>query len=250
MYTTPAPPETASVTSSIWSALGEANTSPIAAPSSRPWPTYPRKTGRWPDPPPLTTATLSGLGDAARTIPREPTRRSSVPWAATMPSSISSTKRSGSLRIFCTRADLLQRLDGGDERGETLFRVGEEHPGLVVRVELVVDAGVALAHRSLDDDDRFRVVDVEDRHPRDGRPGSARRRVRDIVRADDEGDVRPLELGVDVVHLLELGIRDVRLGEQDVHVAGHPTSDGMDRVLHVHATILEQLGELANGVLG
>ena len=61
---------------------------------------------------------------------------------------------------------------------------------------------------------------------------------------------RPVELRVDVVHLLELGIGDVGLGEQDVHVARHPAGDRVDRVLHVDAARLEQLGQLADGVLG
>ena len=79
-----------------------------------------------------------------------------------------------------------------------------------------------------------------------GEPGSPGRRVGHVVRADDQRHVRPLELGVDVVHLLELRVRDVRLREQDVHVPGHPAGDGVDRVLHVDAARLEELGELAD----
>src|SRR6478736_5854088 len=138
-------------------------------------------TGRWPEPPPVTMATLPAVGAAARTIPRGPTRLSSEPCAATMPSSISSTNRSGSLRIFCTSSPSLrdpptglQALDRRRERGQAVLRVGEEHPRLRVRVELVVDAGVALAHRALDHDDRLRVVDIEDRHARHRRAGPAR----------------------------------------------------------------------------
>ena len=40
--------------------------------------------------------------------------------------------------------------------------------------------------------------------PETGEPGSPGRRIGHVVRADDERHVRPLELGVDVVHLLEL----------------------------------------------
>src|SRR6185503_14997604 len=110
-------------------------------------------TGRCPEPPPVTMATLSGTGEAARTMPRAPTRRSSDGCAARMPSSISSTNRSGSLRIFCTTGTPLQGLDCGHQGGQPLLRVGEEHAGLRVRVELVVDAGIALAHRPLDHHD-------------------------------------------------------------------------------------------------
>ena len=61
----------------------------------------------------------------------------------------------------------LERLDRRGQGREALLRVGEQHPGLLVRVQLVVDAGVAAAHRALDDDDRLGLVDVEDRHARD-----------------------------------------------------------------------------------
>src|SRR5438105_9788075 len=54
----------------------------------------------------------------------------------------------------------LERLHRGDEIGQALLRISEEHAGLGVDVELVVDACVAAAHRALDDDDRLRVVDV------------------------------------------------------------------------------------------
>ena len=43
------------------------------------------------------------------------------------------------------------------------------------------------------------------------------------------------ELGVGVVHLLELVVGHVGLGQQDVHVPGHPPGDGVDRVGHLDA---------------
>src|SRR3712207_7681730 len=54
----------------------------------------------------------------------------------------------------------------------TLFRsrvlgVPEQHLGLGVVVELVVDTGETWVHRALEHDDRLRLVDVEDRHPVD-----------------------------------------------------------------------------------
>ena len=45
----------------------------------------------------------------------------------------------------------------------------EEHHGVVGVEQRVVDAGVAAAHRALDDDDGLGVVDVEDGHAVDGR---------------------------------------------------------------------------------
>ena len=82
------------------------------------------------------------------------------------------------------------------------------------------------AHAPLEHDDVLRLVDVEDRHAVDraARVGCAPPGC-DVVRADHERDVGLLELGVDLVHLVELVVRDVRLGEQHVHVAGHPAGD-------------------------
>src|SRR6185437_3626779 len=49
-------------------------------------------------------------------------------------------------------------------------------------------------------------VDVEDGHAGDRGAGPAGGGVGDVVGADDEGDVGPRELGVDLFHLLELRI--------------------------------------------
>ena len=47
----------------------------------------------------------------------------------------------------------------------------------------------------------------------------------------------------------ERRVRHVGLGQQDVHVAGHPSGDRMDRVLHLDAALLELIGEFAHAVL-
>ena len=80
-------------------------------------------------------------------------------------------------------------------------------PELIERLRTITDAD---------------FVDVEDRHAVDRRVGLvARVGVRDVVGADDERDVGAVELAVDVVHLLELVVGHVGLGEQHVHVARH-----------------------------
>src|SRR5512137_1694871 len=81
---------------------GEENTFPIATPSQRPWPTYPRNTGRWPDPPPVTIATLPFTGASARISARLlPGTRFRWPGCALrMPAIVSSTNARGSLMIF------------------------------------------------------------------------------------------------------------------------------------------------------
>ena len=42
---------------------------------------------------------------------------------------------------------------------------------------------------------------------------------------------------------------DVRLGEQDIHVPGHATGNGMNSVLDGHPSLLERIGQFAYGVL-
>ena len=121
--------------------------------------------------------------------------------------------------------------------------------GLVV--ELVFDAREAGVHRALDHDHRVAVGDLEDRHPVDRRGGRVLgRRVGDVVGADHERDVGARELGVGLVHLLELVVGDVGLGQQHVHVAGHAPGDRVDRVADLHLAFFERLGQLAHGVLG
>ena len=51
-------------------------------------------------------------------------------------------------------------------------------------------------------------------------------RVGDVVRPDHDRDVGLRHLGVDVVHLPELLVGDVGLGEQHVHVTGHGPATG------------------------
>jgi hypothetical protein len=60
----------------------------------------------------------------------------------------------------------------------------------------------------------------------------------------------PVELAVDVVHLLELVVGHVGLGEEHVHVPRHAPGDRVDGELHLHALVLEELRHLAHRVLG
>src|SRR5271166_635622 len=63
------------------------------------------------------------------------------------------------------RASVPQRLDDGVGH---LLGVAEQHHRVVAEEELVLNAGVARAHAALDEEDRLRLVDVEDRHAVDG----------------------------------------------------------------------------------
>src|SRR6185312_7962160 len=101
-----------------------------------------------------------------------------------------------------SRPDRLESLDGSCELVDGFLRVAEEHDGLGIFVERSVDAGETGVHAALEDDDVLRLVDVEYRHAVDRARGDvAGRRVRDVVGADDQGDVGAGELRVDVLHV-------------------------------------------------
>src|SRR6266536_140832 len=111
MWSTPAPPLTAFVASSIWSGVGDVNTSPGQAASSIPSPTKPPCIGSCPEPPPETRPTLPCTGASARTITFGSywTRKRSA-WAAAMPCRASVTTSSGLLISFFTFPPLLSSL--------------------------------------------------------------------------------------------------------------------------------------------
>ncbi len=93
--------------------------------------------------------------------------------------------------------------------------------------------------------------DFEDRHPVDRGGGRVLGRgIGHIVGPDHERDVGARELEVRLIHVLELLVGDVGLGQQHVHVAGHAPRDRMDRVADLHAAGFERLGQLAHGALG
>jgi len=74
-------------------------------------------------------------------------------------------------------------------------------------------------------------------------------RVDHVVGPDHERHIGELELGIDLIHLFQLLVGNVGLGEQDVHVPGHPAGDRVDRVLDLDATFLQLVGQLPGGML-
>ena len=70
-----------------------------------------------------------------------------------------------------------------------------------------------------------------------------------VVGADHQGHVALRELGVDVVHLDQLVIGDVGLGQQHVHVARHAAGHRVDGELHVDAAARQHVVQLADLVL-
>ena len=96
----------------------------------------------------------------------------------------------------------------------------------------------------------FALSTFEDRHAVDrARLVGARHRVDDVVGADDQRHVGGLELGVDLVQVGDQVVRHAGLGEQHVHVAGHAAGHRMDRELHLHAALDQQLAQLPHLVL-
>ncbi len=96
----------------------------------------------------------------------------------------------------------------------------------------------------------FRVLDIENRHAVNRRAGCRiGGGIHDVVRADDDRDIGILENFVDVLHLVELIVGDVDLGEEHVHVSRHTPGDGVDGKLHVLAFRLEFRHQLLHGRL-
>src|SRR5690606_32092258 len=76
------------------------------------------------------------------------------------------------------------------------------------------------------------------------------RRVHDVVRPDDDGEIGTGEQRVCLVHIrYQAIVGDVRLGQQHVHVTGHPARHGVDCVADFAALPLDELGQLAHLVL-
>src|ERR1019366_4486450 len=65
---------------------------------------------------------------------------------------------------YCEMPADLQGFDRVDQLRQALLCIGEIHARLGVDVERVVDAGIASAHRSLENDDRAGLVHVQDWH--------------------------------------------------------------------------------------
>ena len=92
---------------------------------------------------------------------------------------------------------------------------------------------------------------MDDRHAVDrAARGRLGRRVDRVVGADHEGDVGGRHLGVGLVHLLELVVGHVGLGQEHVHVPGHAAGHRVDGEEGLDAARGEGVGQLAHGVLG
>jgi len=148
------------------------------------------------------------------------------------------------------KAFLSGRLDRGYQPGQRLFGVTEQHDGPGIVEQLVLDAGKAWTHRSLEEDHIARLVGIQNQHTVDVAPrrvpGS---RVDHIVGTNHQRHIGQLELVVDLVHLLELLVRHMSLREQHVHMSRHPPRHRVDSICHLHPTLLEHVCQLPQRVL-
>ena len=112
------------------------------------------------------------------------------------------------------------------------------------------NSSFSMPHAALGEQHRLGPLHVKHRHAVNRALGiTLGGRVGHIVGADDERDVGLRELAVDVVELEDLVVGDVGLGEQHVHVPGHPSGHGVDGVAHLHPLGLEGVGHLAQRML-
>jgi len=129
--------------------------------------------------------------------------------------------------------------------------VAVEHAGVLETEELIFDARETGAFAAFEADDDACFVGVDDGHAVDGggfvTGGGG---VDDVVGPDDDGDVHHGHLGVDGIHLDELFVGHVGLGEEHVHVAGHATGDGVNGEAHFGTVFFEHFGEFTHDVLG
>src|SRR5213082_2308508 len=79
-------------------------------------------------------------------------------------------------------------------------------------------------------------------------PGFLLRLMANTLRALSASMIDMRHIGIDFVHLDEIGIGDVRFGEQHVHVTRHPAGDRMNRELHRVAPLLQLIVELSHFV--
>src|SRR5438093_934466 len=231
MWTTPAPPFTAFVASSIWSGVGEVNTSPGHAASSMPIPTKPPCMGSWPEPPPETRAAFPWTGASARTRKFGfVCTRTRSGCAAAMPWSASVTTSSGLLISFFTWAP---------SRGGTAASL-REHPLVEPGAQDASDDRgndrdpcVGPVRVSLARDRQQEVRDAGTEVPGgiDGVPGRATERQADgqHQQADQQRrEARGQVVAEDCEHAEQQGERPDDLGDE----VGHVVADGRPGAEH------------------
>jgi len=151
------------------------------------------------------------------------------------------------LAMTALKRNLLHRLD--DVFGHFLGII-QQHHGLVLEKQRVVDPGIARTHRAFHEEDRLGFFNIEHRHAvnRRGRIVLGRR-VGDIIGANHIGDIGLGEFAVDVFHLEHFIVRHVGFGQQDIHMTGHAPRHRVDGVFDLDPFTFEQIGHFPESVL-
>mmetsp|Transcript_14374 Transcript_14374/g.18517 ORF Transcript_14374/g.18517 Transcript_14374/m.18517 type:complete len:253 (-) Transcript_14374:832-1590(-) len=151
--------------------------------------------------------------------------------------------------MFC--GGIAKSLERLDDILDHLLRVRQQHHCVVAEEQLVLDASIAGPHRAFDEQNRPSIFDVEHRHAIDWRClVRLRSWVGHVIRTDDESHFRVPEIGVDVFQLKHFVVGHLGFGEQNVHVAWHPSGNRVDRVGNFNAFFLKLVAHLFQSVLG
>ena len=94
------------------------------------------------------------------------------------------------------------------------------------------------------------LIDIEHRHAVDRCALSLTGgRIEDIIGSDHDHEVGVLKVVIDPLHLEEVIVRHIRLGEEDIHMARHTTGDGMDGKANFGAIAAKRVSELLHLML-
>ena len=140
---------------------------------------------------------------------------------------------------------------GTDEVSHRLLGVAEAHRhALLAGVERVLHSGVARLEVVVADHDVLCLIDIEHRHAVDRCAlRLAGCRIEDIIRSDHDHEVGRLEVVIDPLHLEEVIVGHIRLGEEDIHVTRHTPGDGVDGKANLCAIAAKRVGELLHLML-
>ncbi len=136
------------------------------------------------------------------------------------------------------------------QMGHGLRRIAQAHVDAGFLVERVRHAGIARLFVIVADDDAPGLVHVQNGHAVDGRAlGRVGRRVHHVVGAHDEHKVGLGKERIHHIHLEQMLVLHIGLGQEHVHVPGHAPRHRMDGVVHRGAVGLQRVGKLLDLVL-
>mmetsp|Transcript_467 Transcript_467/g.1331 ORF Transcript_467/g.1331 Transcript_467/m.1331 type:complete len:493 (-) Transcript_467:1867-3345(-) len=136
------------------------------------------------------------------------------------------------------------------ELGAPGLSISQKHLGVLLIEDRVINRGIAGTHGTLHDNNVRGVPDLEHRHASNGRAWVLKSsRVDSVVGANDEDHVSVLEIVVDLLHLEDNVVWDSSLGEENVQLTRHPSSDGVNAELDIHALLSQHANHVSHSVL-